>query len=59
MHKLQSTHQKQNQKQIMRESNKSHVSNWKKKQKKNTKSVKKNENNFINIIRGKFAMSIR
>ena len=42
----------------MRESNKSHVSNWKKK-KKNTKSVKKNENNFINIIRGKFAMSIR
>ena len=32
-----------------------HASNWKKK---NTRSVKKNKNNFINIIGDKFAMSI-
>ena len=31
----------------------------KKNKKKKTKSVKKKENNFIKIIRGKFAMSIR
>ena len=40
----------------MRESNKSSMFQTEKKT--NTKSVKKNENNFINIIRGKFAMSI-
>ena len=33
-----------------------HASNWKKK---TTRSVKKNKNNFINVIGDKFAMSIR
>ena len=33
-----------------------HASNWKKK---TTRSIKKNKNNFINVIGDKFAMSIR
>ena len=33
-----------------------HASNWKKK---TTRSVKKNKNNFINVIGDKFAMNIR
>ena len=33
-----------------------HASNWKKK---TARSVKKNKNNFINVMGDKFAMSIR
>ena len=51
VHKLQSIYAKQNQKQIMHQSNKLCMLQ--------TGSVKKNKRNFINIIGDKFAMSIR
>ena len=52
MYKLQSTHPKQKQKQIMHESS---TSNYKKK----PLEVLKNKNNFITVIGDKFAMSIK
>ena len=56
VYKLQSTHPKQNQKQILHESNK-----WScfKLEEKATRSVKKKKNNFISVVEDKFVMSIR
>ena len=65
MHKLQSIHPNQNQKQITHESNKLRMlqtektNKQTKKQEKNTRSVKKNKSNFINVIEDKFSTSIR
>ena len=55
MHKLQSIHPKQNQKQHMKAINYTCV----KLEEKTTKSVKKNKNNFTNVTGDKFAVSIR
>ena len=53
MHELQSIHPNQNQKQITRKRKEQEQ------QQQNTRSVKKNKSNFINVIEDKFAMSIR
>ena len=56
MHKVQSIHPKQNQKQITHKSNKLCMLQT---GRKTNRSVKKNKNNFINVVGDKFAMIIR
>ena len=56
MHKLQLIYAKPNQKQIMHEINKLYMLQT---EEKNTRSVKENKSNFIDVIGDKFAMSIR
>ena len=55
VYQSQSIHPKQNQKQIKHESNKSYMLQL---EEKAIRSVKKNKNNFINVIRDKFTISV-